>query len=571
MKKNLNLILSIFTFLLITEVSAQTVYFTGLGRALVSNGDLSDNTNTASKLKASGGYTLFDLGIYAKPNEVLRGGVILRVKNPFGGFYGNGASLAFRQMQLEGLIAKKVKYEIGDVYLSHTPFTLWNADSNDTRYEADIFAMRRDIINYENYFVGNAWRMQGFNTKAKINFTKGIENIGLRVYGGRTRETNYNTIPDRYFYGGRIELNQSAAFKIAGNVAAINDIAGTVKNSQVNYDNKVFTSDFALNINKLEKFKFSLLGEAGASQFQLWRKSDSVNHKFEDFFYDLGLEAAYKPLNITLGLSYRDVGFNFNSPMAQTRRMNAPTNIALSNFGLMNDGITARPFSPFDPLAQDFNLYNQGISTTLMNYFVQYNMVEPYGKATPNRRGFTISASIKEPSQIINADVQVNLLSEIVSEGDSIAHQKREFTLIRGGFTFNLHKLLQLEKVIAINGGIRTESSTRGSSNLASTLIDAGLDVEVMKSLHLLGGVKLFSVKGNETQSGRNELNQIVTFSPLHFNQTQNIIAAGVRYNYDKAGCFFSMHYHIVNYNDADIAKNKYTMNQLFFVFGLKF
>ena len=571
MTKKVTLTLSIFSVFLFTELSAQNVYFTGLGRALVSNDGLTDKTNTASKQKASSGYTLFDLGIYAKPNEVLRGGVILRIKNKFGGFYGDGSSLEFRQMQMEGLVAKKVKYEIGDIYLTHTQYTLWNEDTINHKYEANIFGLRRDIINYENFFVGNAWRMQGVNTKGRINFSKGAESLGIRVYGGRTRQTNFSTIPDRYFYGGRLDLIQSKYFRIAGNLAGVSDMAGTVKTAAVNYSNTVYTTDFNLTLGNSENFKFALYGEAGASHFELKKNSDSTDKKFDDYFYDLGTKATYKPF--TLGVSYRNVGFNFNSPMAQTRRIAAPSDITLTNFSKLNDGSTARPISLFDFYSQENTLYNQGISTTLMNYFIQYNMVEPYGKATPNRKGFTITADFKDQNSVFKAGIQVNLLSEVVSEGDSITNEKRKFTLIRGGFVFNLNKLMNYEKLIAISGGIRTESSTRVGTNpinLASTLIDLGLDLEVLKDLHLLGGAKLFAVKGNEIQTGRDQLNQIVKFSPTNFNQTQNIIATGLRYDYDKTA-YFSMNYHIVNFDDKEKSTNKYNLNQWFFVFQLKF
>ncbi len=574
MTKKVTLTLSIFSVLLFAKVSAQNVYFTGLGRALVTNDRLSDNTDEASKMKSSGGYTLFDLGIYAKPNEVLRGGVILRTKNEFGGFFSDGAFLQFRQMQLEGLIAKKVKYDLGDIYLTHTPYTLWNDDFMFHKYEANTFSMRRDIVNYENFYVGNAWRMQGVNANTKINFTKGIQSLGIRGYAGRTRQTDFLTIPDRYFYGGRLDLTQSKYLRIAGNVAGISDIAGTVEDTEVDYDNMVYTTDFSLTLDNSEKFKFALNGEAGASHFELKRTSDSTTNKFDDYFYDLGVKATYKPILLTLGASYRNVGFNFNSPMAQSRRMAAPSNVSLTNFPLMNDGITARQISLFDPYGQENKMYNSGISTTLMNYYVQYNMVEPYGKATPNRQGFTFSADLQEPTKLLNASIDVNLLSEVASEGDSLTSEKRKFTLIQGGLVFNINKLFKFEKLIAINAGIRTESSTRGGTNpvnLASSLIDLGLDVEVLKSLHLLGGAKLFDVKGSEIQTGRDELNQIVSFSPgTNFNQKQTIIATGLRYDYDAVG-YFSMHYHMVGFDDKVTPLNKYDLNQLFFVFGLKF
>ncbi|MFL5729483.1 MAG: hypothetical protein ACJ75J_08355, partial [Cytophagaceae bacterium] len=271
MIKKVTLAVSFFSVVLSARLVAQNVYFTGVGRALVTNDRLSDQTKLASKMKASGGYTLFDLGIYAKPNEVLRGGVILRVRNAFGGFFGDGASLQFRQMQLEGLIAKQVKYDIGDIYLTHTPYTLWNEDLMGSKYESTAFRTRRDIVNYENFFVGNAWRMQGFNTRAKVTFKKGAESLGIRVYGGRTRQTDFTSIPDRYFYGGRLDLTQSKYFRIAGNLAGLSDIPGTVKSTSINYSNLVYTTDFDLTFDNSDKFKFVLRGEAGASHLEMQR------------------------------------------------------------------------------------------------------------------------------------------------------------------------------------------------------------------------------------------------------------------------------------------------------------
>ena len=574
MTKKVTLILSIFSVLLVTRLSAQQpVYFTGLGRALVADDGMADQSKVASKQKASAGYTLFDLGIYAKSSDVLRGGVILRTKNQFGGFYGDGAALTFRQMQMEGLIAKKVKYEIGDIYLTHTRYTLWNDDSSDTRYESSLFSLRRGIVNYENFYVGNAWRLQGVNAKGKINFTKGIESIGIRAYGGRTMSTNFTTIPDRYFYGGRVDLMQSKYFRIAGNVAALSDIAGTVKVAQVSYNNMVYTTDFDLALDQ-EKFRVGIAGEVGASQMELKRTSDTTDKKFNDYFFDIGAKATYKPWNLNVGASYRNVGFNFNSPMAQTRRVADPAAVTLTNFPNLNNGTTGRQVSLFDLYSQENNLYNQSIATTLMNYYIQYNMVEPYGRATPNRKGYTFDANLKDANGIISAGVEVNALSEIVSEGDSLSNTKRKFMLIRSGATLNIHKLINFEKAIAINGGLRTESSKRSGPdpvNLASSLIDLGLDVEVLKSLHALGGMKMFRVKGNEIQSSRDQLNQIVSYnSGVYFNQTQNIIATGLRYDFDK-GSAFSVHYHIVKFDDKLTTTNTYNLNQLFFVFSLRF
>jgi hypothetical protein len=578
MIKKVTLALSLFSAFLYSELSAQAVYFTGVGRALVTNDKLTDVTRDDSKLKASSGYTLFDLGIYAKPNEVLRGGVILRTRNEFGGFFGEGSSLEFRQMQLEGLIAKKVKYEIGDVYLTHTPYTLWNEDDvyGYNKFESNVFALRRDIVNYENFYIGNAWRMQGVNANGKISFQKKYaESIGIRAYGGRTRQTDFTGIPDRYFYGGKLDFTQSKYFRIGANLAGVSDIAGTVKAANINYDNMVYTTDFAFTLDKSEKFRFALVGEAGASTFTLKRSIDSIKNSFQDFFYEVGIKATYKPWNLTMGASYRDVGYNFSSPMAQTRRIAGV--MALTNFATLNDSATARMPTLFDAYSQEpqtgKSFYNQSVSTILMQYPIAYDIVEPYGKATPNRRGFTFTADVQTPNELMKAGITVNLLSEGVSEGDSITQEKRTFTKIRGGFTFNLNKLIGFEKLIALNAGIRSEKSSRGGTNvvkLQNSVLDLGVDVEVLKDLHLLGGTKFMTSKGYEVLAWRNELNQITSYSPITLNGEQNIHAAGVRYDYDKVG-YFSMQYHNVEFSDKTGTGYKFTMNQLFFVFGLKF
>ena len=57
MHNKVTLALLVSTILLVSELSAQNVYFTGVGRALISSDGLTDNTNTASQLKGSGGYT----------------------------------------------------------------------------------------------------------------------------------------------------------------------------------------------------------------------------------------------------------------------------------------------------------------------------------------------------------------------------------------------------------------------------------------------------------------------------------------------------------------------------------
>ncbi len=555
------------------EANAQTLYYTGVGRAIFSTERLTDGTSELNKSVGSGGYTMVDLGINVEPDSALRANVILRQRNEFGGFYGDGTSLEFRQMQLEGTLAKKFKYELGDIYLKQTPMTLWNEETIEHDYESSLFSIRRDIANYENFMVDNRWRMQGARVYTKlVNFEKMIDGIGLDVYGGRTRETDFATIPDRYFYGGTLALEQSEVFTISGNVAGISDIVGTVDSNSVEYDNLVYTADIAFDMDTAETIGYSLKGEFGGSNFQLWRASDNVKNKFTDWFMNVNGTFSYKPIGLKVGIGYRNVGFNFNSPMAQSRRIAAPSDISAQVFPELSTTID-RSIGLMDILGQEVGLYNQSISTTLMDYYIKYDMVEPYGAATPNRQGITGTIDIGGKDNAIQAGVRINLLSEVVSEGDSVDNAKRDFTLITGGAQLNLHKLLDYQKEIILHGGVRMESSTRGGVNpidLAGTLIDAGIDIEVFQKFHLLGGAKLFTVSGTEFQNGRDELNQIVTFTSSTYDETQNILAFGFKYDYDKKA-YFCAQGTLIDYRDGNNAVVDYDFNQFYCVFGLKF
>ena len=157
MNKRINLLLCIAVFAgIITSKAQTTFYLDGYGRALYTTdklkGDLIDSdslTNTTNK--GVSGYTLFDLGLNLEKDKTFKANAILRARNQFGLFFGDGTRLEFRQIQLEGIIGKGVKYEIGDIDIKMTPFTVFNSEEMYNEFESDIFAQRRGILEYENF------------------------------------------------------------------------------------------------------------------------------------------------------------------------------------------------------------------------------------------------------------------------------------------------------------------------------------------------------------------------------------------------------------------------------------
>ncbi|MFN6945800.1 MAG: hypothetical protein ACK4ND_12705 [Cytophagaceae bacterium] len=560
-------------------LNAQTVYFNGLGRALVTNdkiaglaldpdtvGAQTDNTNPR---RGTGGYTIFDLGVNAQPNEMLRAHALLRIQNEFGGFYGDGSFLLFRQMRLDGVLGKLVKYEIGDLDLALTPYTLYNFEEMYNDFEADIFAIRRSVVHYENFNFGNKWRVQGFNTSAAFQYEKGIERLGFRAFATRPRRTDFLATPDRIFMGGRVDVKQSKFFNVGINYANFFDVMSTVATEIVNYNNKVYTADVA-GTYELEKLKFQLLGEAGMSDYRFDTMDVEVRRNENNIFYDLGLSGEYKPLKARLTVSYREVQPMFSSPGAQTRRINdfAQANLfpTMGNAPLTMD----RRAILMDRISQEHGIRNLTLQPMLMPFLPQYNNITPFGMATPNRRGVTVTANGGGDEELIRTSATIDLLSEVQGEGVA---SLREFTGIRGGFVLNAHKLLGWESIIAINAGIRHESTTRELSpiNLQSTLYDAGLTVEVLKGLDLIGGYKLLTARGNEflavyVMDGA----FIDDYMEINIDTKEHILAFGGRYRFSK-NSYFTLQGHFAGFTNNENRFNNYTMNQAFLNYTMLF
>jgi hypothetical protein len=641
MSKKLLIILLIFAAG--QSLNAQVVYWNGLGRALVTNERLKGIAEDANKKnpngtgrdslnarKGTGGYTIFDLGVNAQPNEGLRASAILRIKNEFGGFYGDGSTLIFRQLRLDGVLNKFLKYEIGDIDMGLTPYTIYNFDESYHDYEADVFSNRRSVVHYENFNYGNKWRVQGFNAAANLKFAKGIEKIGIRGFATRNRSALFSKYPDRLMMGGRLDLVQSKVFQIGGNYITMFDIYQTQITQLANFNNKVLTGDFKLNLEN-EKIGVALFGELGNSTLKYDTTgsfdagggiiTNSIHQK--GYFYDLGASAKIKPIGFKLTASYRSVQPNFSSPAAQTRRINdygvyttantpttsqgvAPNASYTTNaldyrsqaifptVGNNSNSLTRLP-SILDRFSQE-NLRNLSIQPLLMSFLPQYNNITPYGIATPNRQGITLAAALGEEEKAFKGDVTVDLLSEV--QGDKIIANgnKRKFTGIRGGFVLSIGKLLKWEKIITLNAGIRHEHTTRAGDtsgvgsgiNFTSNLIDAGLTAEIVKNFDLLAGYKLLSAKGVEYISILNSLNGNLPValqqSRYAINQNQGVFAFGFRYRFTK-NTYFTAQGHFMSFvnnknnfgekpskNPAAFPQNgNYKINQLFLNYTMVF
>jgi hypothetical protein len=569
----------------------QLITYHGQFRTLLSDNRLRGNVlqgDSLSPRRGALGTMFLDLGVTVQPIEDFKLVAEFRLRNVIGQ---NGQSqvggvtlvnynslidtrMIFRQVRAEGNIKKVVQYQIGDINLGLTKYTLFNNYDMYSDFESDIYKERRVIPHYENFMTDNLWRLQGASVKTKINFRGPLRQIDLNVFGTRTRLNSGDGVPDRFIVGGKMDITQSKFLTLGVNWISMFDVPGSTYDSlriPYNYDNQVLTGNYKITPLNNSTIEMNILGESGISRNSYFiAAADSTSNK-KDFFVDAGIRTMYKPKKIELTASYINVGYNFTSPGAQTLRLR-PTQ-APQFFPNLNNNTSVRQLTVYDRYTDDV-IYNQRIQPGLMRFIPVYGNVLPYGSATPNRSGvvFNIGRAI-DTSQVISFNAGGAALSEIVSEGDSIGKNLRKFVQLKGGASLNISKIIGFKKIILLSGGGRYEHTSRTGSaavDFKSLLADAGLTVEIFRNVYLMGGYKYLQGKGTEVITLRDQFGSISGYLPYTYNVDQSIISGGLKFGLFK-NSFASIEYNKLKIKNHDNDTQSYSMGNLFINFTLRF
>lgn len=556
-------------FLCYSKVNGQAdVTLNGLGRGILTNNKLSGGileNDTTSRRKGLSGYNLFDLSLGFSKGREFNSNVILRVKQPYGEFWGEETKFEFRQLQVMGDL-KNISYALGDIDVEMTPYTVFNFHElqNYHGMESEIYKTRRDIVQYENFINGNVWRLQGVKLGSALFLNNGklIEQLQVKAFGVRTNVTDDVAIPDRVLSGISFHAVSEDHLKLGVNYVGYMDIQ--LNDFETDYRNNVVTGDLNYRIINKDGFKLNVKGEGGISDYDFYKKSVDSTVSANDYFYDAGIIIEIKN-GITFGLSYKNVGVKFSSPSSQTRRINENTNPLL--FSKVLNNTTNREQILFDRFTQE-QIYNRGISPVLQSYIPYYNNVNPYGEATPNRTGFTFDASTRDTSAV-KLIAQARYFNEVVGEGSS---EKRNFIAASSGVRVGFNKLFNFKKTLALTLGGRVEKTDRedGAVDLSSTLLDAGIIYGITPSLDLLAGMKYLSASGKEIVAIRNEVNNISSYYGLNVDIAQQIVSFGFRVNFNET-TNFSLNYNWVTQENKLNNNFNYNIDQLFLNFNIMF
>lgn len=549
----------------------QKLNFNGYGRALLQNiqydGAITETDSTTSS-RLTDGETLLDFQLNFKPNNSTEVQSIFRLRNEFGGFFGAGISVEVRELFAKGVIAEVLRYQVGDMDLELSPYTMFNYEEEGSVNNPSIFDPQRDVIHYENFYNGNMRRYQG----AKVDFALAtgaiIEETGVQAFVARTRGTDFFTTPQRFVAGGKISLMNETVGTLTGNlVHTFDDLQSGNANSGMR--NTVMSLQGTFNLLKNDKFNLQLVGEAGRSSLSFLETDSVLTFDEQDGFLEAGLKLELPEQGLTVAAKFRDVGPDFFSTTAQSKRIDFDRSKIYYN--RIGNERSVRGATIYD-IGRDRGLYTYQLSDRLMSYDPRLSNTLPYGMATPNRRGIWIDADYETQDEALEVGLDIGLMGELRGQG---TQELKSFTLVRLAADAHVAEWLDWEKALDISLGYQLENTSRGGVEVeqidfSSNLLDVGLEAEVFKNFELLVGMKTLNAQGREYLPVINEFNTVDDFPIFNANDTEQLLGAGFRYTF-KEGIYLTAQLQRFSFENADDPANAYQFNQGFILYVMDF
>ncbi len=490
-----------------------------------------NDTTTARNLQS--GHAMVDLGVNIQPSDQLLIQGMVRIRNDYGGFWGSGVSFDVRQLYIKGIIGGFLRYQLGDINYRLSPYTFTNNVGLINKYDGVITGVPLDQVQYDLfYYPDQTWRQQGGAIDFALEFRKAIDEIQFNLFTTRIRPSNFTTIDDRLYSGGSVVLVQSEFFKLGGQYVNLYDFKET-SNNNVFIRNPVFTGTAEFNY-KLNKTHLSAAVETGRSLLE-WQNDESAP-VLEDYFYYATLKAPRSDLGLSVNAGYRNVGPNFRSAGAQTMQINfAGSPQAYNRYG--NDQ-NLRQLTMLD-LYRDASLYNVQIASGLMAYDPRYDNATPYGRATPNRKGFSVGVNYEDKQERWIVEATSELLSDVVGQGTSGLKNYNTTSIFA---QLNINNLVGwADRKLWVSGRFGLQNTTRSQTDipqdvvdLATNFSDFNLTATIFGQLELIAQYRLWKTTGNDLLAERNAYSQIVNYAEYNIDYNESLLGAGLQYAFSE-------------------------------------
>ncbi len=571
MKLNKNTIL--IAFILIANLSwAQNkkIWVSGAARAVMYGDEYSteaeNDTTTPRKLQS--GHALVDLGVNIQPSDQILIQGMVRIRNDYGGFWGSGVTFDVRQLYIKGILGGFLKYQLGDINYKLTDYTFKNNVGLINKYGGVLTGVPQDQVQYDLFYTkDNTWRQQGGAVDFALQFDKVVEEMEFNIFTTRVRPTNFDTQDDRLYSGGSLIFVQSQKFKFGGQFANLYDFAGT-SNNTVYLKNPVYTGVAEFN-QKVNKVHLMAALETGISKLE-WQGSE-VAPVLEDYFYDVNVKAAWAKTGISVSAGYRDVGPNFRSAGAQTMQLNFQS--APAAYQRYGNNQNIRAIGMMD-VYRDASLYQTQIVAGLMSFDPRYDNATPYGRATPNRKGFNVLFDYEDTDARWNVGLDAELLTDVVGQGT---------TTLKNYNTGSVFGELRLNKIFNwenrkfwISGRYGMQDTKRSGEqsyeqvDLATRFQDYNFTATIFGDLELIAQYRLWQSKGDEQVAERNEYSEIIDYAEYSIDYKESIVGAGLQYGFtEKTNLSFL--YQTFAWEDSKELTLPYNINTWTLFFTMKF
>jgi hypothetical protein len=517
--------------------------------------------DTVSTRSNGGGSTVLDLGFHFTPVDDIEIFSEIRLKNDFGGMWGNKSVVELRRLSAKGIVNNKIAFSIGDIYLKQTKFTLYNYEQELSQYEPSVFKFYRDYVNYENYYQSNYHRLQGLQTNFSYNMYNFIEQLDFDAFTARIRGVEWLGKPELLMLGGSAIVRLSNKINLGSHYVNTFEVLSS-SNGTVAYYNPVLNTQISYS-GSVNDNPYKMLLEGGFSK-RGW-DGDSLAPEVKGNFMQASLHS--KRINGELDLGFRYVDSDFRSMGAQTRRIQY--NNSTTTYPYYSNNYTQRKVSLLDVMS-DPNVYNQNLSTSLMSYNPMYSSVTPYGDATPNRIGFTAKISNMNITDFFSANIQTQYFTEVIGQGTT---QKRMLNKSALQSMLLLNKLLSTKKSLILEGSMNLETVNRAGEDFekidfTSILYSGSISYELIKNLKIIAGAKVFYAEGNEFIADRDKYDQINDYSNHIYDSKETILIAGLQHHFTK-DIYFTMQYNQFNVLDKTNTYDEFSLGRLIFMFNM--
>ena len=517
--------------------------------------------DTVSTRSNGGGSTVLDLGFHFTPVDDIEIFSEIRLKNDFGGMWGNKSVVELRRLSAKGIVNNKIAFSIGDIYLKQTKFTLYNYEQELSQYEPSVFKFYRDYVNYENYYQSNYHRLQGLQTNFSYNMYNFIEQLDFDAFTARVRGVEWLGKPELLMLGGSAMVRLSNKINLGSHYVNTFEVLSS-SNGTVAYYNPVLNTQISYS-GSVNDIPYKMLLEGGFSK-RGW-DGDSLAPEVKGNFIQASLHS--KRINGELDLGFRYVDSDFRSMGAQTRRIQY--NNSTTTYPYYSNNYTQRKVSLLDVMS-DPNVYNKNLSTSLMNYNPMYSSVTPYGDATPNRIGFTAKISNMNITDFFSTNIQTQYFSEVIGQGTT---QKRMLNKSALQSMLLLNKLLSTKKSLILEGSMNLETVNRAGEDFekidfTSILYSGSISYELIKNFKIIAGAKVFYAEGNEFIADRDKYDQINDYSNHIYDSKETILIAGLQHHFTE-DIYFTMQYNQFNVLDKTNTYDEFSLGRLIFMFNM--